>query len=149
LARDEQVIAARLSALEENLNPLARFSALDVSAFTSDPRNYGAAERFLHLAMDAVFDIGTHCLAARGLRRPSTYGDILPALADAEIIHPETAEALRNMAGFRNLLVPDYIRIDHARVHLFLRTRLDGLRQFAADIATFVFPQPPPPPQGL
>lgn len=63
------------------------------------------------------------------------YARYRPALADAGIIRRETAQGLESMAGFRNLPVRECARIDRRRVHQFLRTRLAGLRQFAADIA--------------
>ncbi|MPZ17676.1 MAG: DUF86 domain-containing protein [Luteitalea sp.] len=89
-------MATRLSVLEENLRILAPFGALDLPAFIADPRNYGAAERFLHLAIEAVFDIGTHCIAALGLPRPSTYADIIPALAEAQNhAHAGTSNTLK------------------------------------------------------
>jgi len=78
LALDGQVVAARLAALDQYLRFLAESAQLDLSAFTSDPRNYAAAERFLHLAIESVLDIGTHCVAGLGLARPATYADICP-----------------------------------------------------------------------
>jgi uncharacterized protein YutE (UPF0331/DUF86 family) len=143
LGLDAQVIASRLAALDEYLTLLAPLAALDLEAFKSDPRNYGSAERFLQLAIESIFDIGTHCISALRLARPATYGDVLPTLAEASVITRETATDLMGLAGFRNLLVHDYTRVDRARVHAFLGTRLDGFRRFAADIAEFVARQPP------
>jgi len=143
LALDAQIVASRLAALEENLRLLGPLAALDQQAFTTDPRNYGSGERFLQLAIESIFDIGTHCISALRLPRPATYGDILPTLANASIISRRTEGELTSLAGFRNLLVHGYTRVDRARVHSFLNTRLDGFRRFAADIATFVASQPP------
>lgn len=139
---DREVLTSRLAALNEYLVILQPFGTVDVKTFTGDPHTYGSAERFLQLAIEAVFDMGTHCLAALGLRRPSTYGEILPALADAGIIRYETAEGLASIAGFRNLLVHDYTRIDRARVHRFISTRLGSLQAFAVDIATYLAREP-------
>lgn len=138
MAPDRQLVATRLSALEEYLRFLFTIRDLDFESFNSDPRNYASAERFLQLAIETVFDIGTHCIASLGLPRPARYGDILPTLAAASIIQAGTAQELANMAGFRNLLVHDYTRVDRRRVHEFLRSRLDGFRRFAADIATYL-----------
>jgi uncharacterized protein YutE (UPF0331/DUF86 family) len=138
LGLDAAVVAARLAALDEYLKLLGPLGSLDLDTFKNDPRNYGSAERFLQLAIESVFDIGTHCISSLGLTRPTTYGDILPTLAAAAIITRETARELTSLAGFRNLLVHDYTRVDRARVHVFLNTRLDGLRHFAADIARVV-----------
>lgn len=138
LAVDREVVAARLAVLDENLRLLESFRDLDLSAYLGDPRNYGSSERFLQLAIEAVFDIGTHCISALALPRPLAYGDIIPTLAQAGIISQETRAELTNMAGFRNLLVHDYAQLDRARVHAFLTSRLDGLRHFAAEIARLV-----------
>lgn len=103
---------------------------------------------FLHLAIESIFDIGTHCISALRLARPATYGDVLPTLADASVITRETAKDLTSLAGFRNLLVHDYSRVDRARVHAFLNTRLNGFRRFAVDIAEFAARQPPATPDA-
>ena len=96
MALDEQVIASRLAVLDENLRLLAPFARLDASTFAADPRNYGAAERFLQLAIESVFDIGTHCIAALGMRRPSTYAE-LGERGDPSLLfppHPSPAQLL-------------------------------------------------------
>lgn len=138
MTADREVLASCLAALNEYLAILQPFTAIDVETFTADPRTYGSAERFLQLAIAAVFDMGTHCLAALGLRRPSTYAEILPALAEAGVIRHETAQGLASIAGFRNLLVHDYTRIDRVRVHRFISTRLGSIQAFAADMAAYL-----------
>jgi uncharacterized protein YutE (UPF0331/DUF86 family) len=135
LAVDREVVGARLSVLEENLRLLDQFAQLDLATYLADPRNYGAAERFLQLSIEAIFDIGTHLISALALPRPLVYGEILPALAQAGVISQETLDELANLAGFRNLLVHEYVRLDRTRVHAFLTTHLTGLHRFAADIA--------------
>ena len=135
MAVDREVVTARLTVLDENLRLLERFALLDLATYLDDPRNYGAAERFLQLAMEAVFDIGTHCISALKRPRPLAYGDILPVLAEAGVISQETRDELTNLAGFRNVLVHDYIKLDRTRVHSFLVTRLEGFRRFSAEVA--------------
>lgn len=132
---DPEVISSRLGRLDEYLRILEELARLEEGVFVADPRNHGAAERFLHLAIECVFDIGTHCVAALGLKRPERYSDILPTLADASVVSRATEAELESLAGFRNRLVHDYFRLERTRVHLFIRTRLDGFRHFAADVA--------------
>jgi uncharacterized protein YutE (UPF0331/DUF86 family) len=135
LAPDPKVVAAKLATLEEALTFLTEMAALDYETFVGDRRNYRAAERYLHLACEAVFEIGTHTIASLGLPRPERYHDVLPILQQSDVVSAETALALRDLAGFRNLLVHEYGRIDHRRMHEFMRTRLGDLRRFAADVA--------------
>lgn len=135
---DRSVLSARLAALEQYLGILDRFASLDFESYRSDPRNYGAVERFLHLAIECIFDVGAHIAAGLGLERPSRYAEILPLLVRAGVIAAETASRLDNLGGFRNILVHDYVRLDRKLVYDFLRTRLGDLRRFAQDVAEFL-----------
>jgi uncharacterized protein YutE (UPF0331/DUF86 family) len=135
LAPDPKVIAAKLATIHEALTFLGEMAALDYETFVADRRNYRAAERYLHLACEAIFEIGTHTIASEGLSRPERYSDVLPILQQSGVVTADTARRLQDLAGFRNLLVHEYGRVDHRRVHDFIRTRLDDLRGFAADVA--------------
>ncbi len=42
------------------------------------------------------------------------------------------------MAGFRNILVHDYLRIDHARVYSILTQALTDLEEFARYVQTWL-----------
>ena len=138
MAVDTALVRNRLDALDGYLRLLKGKALLERSQFLRDPDQYGSGERFLHLAIEAVFDIGNHCLAGLGLRPPDHYGDIPPALAQAGVIRRETAGNLSSLAGFRNVLVHDYLNLDHERVHVFLNSRLDSIRSFAEDIEEFL-----------
>lgn len=135
---DPRSVGGRLAALEEYLRFLSVMATLDRDAFCNDPRNYGAAERFLQLAIEAVFDIGSHCLSAKGIARPGSYAEILPAMAASAIISSETSGKLTSISGFRNLLVHEYMAVDRGRVHEYINTKLDGLHSFAGEIAAYL-----------
>ncbi|MPY87355.1 MAG: DUF86 domain-containing protein [Luteitalea sp.] len=57
------------------------------------------------------------------------------ASAEAQLLRPQTADAVHNLAGFRNLLVHDHARLDHARVHAFVQTRVASLRELSDRMA--------------
>lgn len=138
MAPDARVVAAKLAVLEEALGFLREAAAMTPEAFVEDRRTFRAAERYLQLAAEAVFDIGTHLIASLGLARPDRYADILPTLGSHGLVSDTTAAALADLAGFRNLLVHDYGRIDQRRVHRFLQTRLGDFTRFAAEVAASV-----------
>jgi uncharacterized protein YutE (UPF0331/DUF86 family) len=54
------------------------------------------------------------------------------------VIRFETADALTSLSGFRNLLVHEYMKVDHERVHAYLNTKMDGLLRFAHDVAKYL-----------
>ena len=94
-----------------------------------------ATERLLHLAIEACLDIGHHLIAERGYRAPEDNRDAFRVLAEEGLIQEDLLPRLLEMAGFRNLLVHGYARIDDAVVHTILGQRLDDLDAYARAIA--------------
>lgn len=94
-----------------------------------------ATERLLHLAIEACLDIGHHLIADRGYRAPEDNRDVFSVLAEEGLIREDLLPRLLEMAGFRNLLVHGYARIDDAVVHAILGQRLEDLDAYARAIA--------------
>lgn len=130
------VVLARLAHLGHVLVQLERLRALPSEARVSDPFYELAAERALHVAAEAIFDIGHHVLAGRGLPVPATYRDIVPALARAGVLPEALCERLEGMAGLRNILVHDYVSVDSKHVWAAIEDHLDDLRAVQAAFAS-------------
>ena len=78
---NEDVLLAGLERLREYLRILKVIQQKGVDQFTSDPLIHGAAERYLHLAIESALDIGNHVIFERGYRKPETYGEIFIILS--------------------------------------------------------------------
>jgi uncharacterized protein YutE (UPF0331/DUF86 family) len=66
------ILLARLAHLAQVLAQLARLRAMSQSERDADPFHRMVAERGLHVAAEAIFDLGHHILAGRGLAVPAT-----------------------------------------------------------------------------
>jgi uncharacterized protein YutE (UPF0331/DUF86 family) len=86
-----------------------------------------ALERGLHVCAEAIFDVGHHVLAGRGLQIPATYREVIPALVAAGVLTAQLGGRLTGSAGLRNLLVHDYAVIDAPVLWQLLEDRLDDL----------------------
>jgi len=130
-----EVVLARLAQLARALAQIGRLTALTRQERARDPVNQFALERALHVAAEAIFDIGHHVLAGRGLGVPAQYRDILPALAAAGVISRESAARTEGLAGLRNLIVHDYADLDPERLWQLAETRLEDLRTLHAELS--------------
>jgi len=65
-----EVIRKRLNKLDEYLSILYNLRKYSFDDFVSDPEHYGSAERFLHLAIEAILDMGNHVIADMDLGIP-------------------------------------------------------------------------------
>jgi uncharacterized protein YutE (UPF0331/DUF86 family) len=135
---DQDLLMDPMTWLEEFITLLELLAALDRSDFCGDPYRYGSAERFLQLAIEAALDIGHHIVAHTGLGRPQNDAEVFWILGQAGILPEALAEAMAQMARWRNQLVHLYWDIDHAQVHAILPQAIRDLKAFMQAIARLI-----------
>ena len=69
-------------------------------------------------------------IADRRLRVPATYAEAFEILGEAGLLDPSLRDAMVRMAGFRNVLVHEYARINPGIVIDVLRHRLPDFGRF-------------------
>lgn len=136
----EEALAERLALLRSTVVKLRAASARELD----DEWDEWALERGLQLAAQALFDVGNHVLAGAFGARPNDYAEVAPELARRGVITEDLALRLRGLAGFRNLLVHEYVKVEPARVRDLLRTRLDDFVAFADAVESWVDRSKPP-----
>ena len=127
----KEVIAARLEKLREYLKTLKTVQKYDLRKFKRDPFIHGTAERYLHLSIECILDIGNHIIADRGYRKPGTYAEILEVLAEEGVISEELSGKMTGMAAFRNVLVHDYLKLDHDRIYQIVKEQVKNFAELA------------------
>lgn len=132
------VIHKKLRKLDEYLAILHDLQHCQFEEFSSDPRLYGSAERFLHLAIEATIDIGNHIIADDNLGVMNYYNDIPAILAEKGFITLAQRETWTKMIGFRNVLVHDYADIDQRIVYDILQSRLQDIEDLKRFFATYL-----------
>jgi uncharacterized protein YutE (UPF0331/DUF86 family) len=123
----EEALAERLALLRSTVLRLQAAAGRTLD----DDWDQWALERGLQLAAQALFDVGNHVLAGSFAWRPKDYAEVVPELARRGVISSNLEQRLRGLAGFRNLLVHEYVAVDPARVRELLRTRLGDFTEFA------------------
>jgi uncharacterized protein YutE (UPF0331/DUF86 family) len=135
---DRDLVLRRLTLLDTYLDQLAPYRTIDVDAYRADWKTQRIVERTLHLAIETCMDVADHLVADRRLRVPETGAESFEILAEAGLLPPALGRALAVMVGFRNILVHDYARIDHAIVVRVLRTDLNDIVRFRSAVTALV-----------
>ena len=133
-----EVIRKRLKKLDEYLAILRSLQTYNLEEFTAAPERYGSAERFLHLAIEAVLDLGNHTIAGLQLGEVNSYSDIPQLLFEAGYIDAELKEKWTRMIGFRNVLVHDYLNVDRGIVYDILQNDLEDFETVKRIFAQFL-----------
>jgi len=79
-----EILRKRMNKLDEYLAILRQLQRYARDEFLSDPEHYGSAERFLHLAIEALLDMGNHVIADDNLGAVDWYSDV-PKILCAQI----------------------------------------------------------------
>lgn len=128
---DRHVVLSRLAKIREYVALLRKIRGMTSErAFVSDPLVHGNAERYLQLAIQAVLDVSHHLVADLRLGLPADNKELFEQLAAHGIVTAPLSRKLTRMAGFRNLLVHEYLAIDRHRVFAILERELGDFERF-------------------
>jgi len=128
---DRYVVLARVAKIRQYVALLKKIRGLaNQATFVKDPLIYGNAERYLQLAIQALLDISNHIVADMNLNLPADSKELFDLLAKHKVLPVRLSKRLAPMAGFRNILVHEYLEIDRYRVYRALKDDLGDFEQF-------------------
>ena len=137
-AVDQELIRRKLGQLENYLKKLERFRSLDRNAYVSNDDNYGLAEHWLQLAIEATLDVCRALVLGLDLKMPDEAQNLFTLLRDAKVLTPEFVERNQSMVGFCNLLVHEYAEVDHSKTYDYLQEHTDDLSDFIEQIKQYM-----------
>lgn len=133
-----EIFRKRLGKIEEYLSILDRLREYTIDEFVGEPERYGSAERFLHLSIEAINDLGNHVIADLDLGEVNWQSDIPRVLFERGYLSRELQDKWIKMIGFRNVLVHEYLNIDHKLVYDVLHNNLGDFRELIVALARWI-----------
>ncbi len=134
---DPRVVRRHLLALRNVLRHLDRHRGRSAAELEADADLRWTVERGLQLAAQNVLDIATHVAAASG-QDAKDYATSIASLGEIGVLTRDAALALRDLAGFRNVLVHGYLEVDLRVVEKVLTAHLDELEDFASSVESWL-----------
>ena len=132
-------ITIRLEKISEYLKVLKFLkNKCSLKDFKNDPVLKGALERYLQLSAEASIDIGEIIISEKKLKTPMSHREVFDILENEKIIPTLLAKNFLKIAGFRNILVHDYVEIDLNRMYEYLQNDLSDFDRFIKAIAKFL-----------
>ncbi len=134
---DKERIMTKIDELDSYLSDLLKIT----------PENFGdfkkieikrSSERLLQLSIECVIDICKIIVSNLRLGLPSEENDLFSKMEKEKIISDELAGLLKEMKGFRNILVHEYAVVDDEIVYSFVKNRLDDFRKFRKEIISWI-----------
>lgn len=132
---DKAKLDQMLSSLRRYLGVLRELAKTPREAFLTNPDKIGNAKYHFVIAIECCIDIANHIIASENYRFPRDNADSFVVLVEQGVLVPQSREALRAMASFRNRLVHLYWDVDDQRVYDLLPERLVDIEEFARAVA--------------
>jgi len=130
-------IERRLDELSDRLARLQPLTDKTRADFEGDPYLRDIVERNLEIAAQCCLDIAHRIISLERARKPVDYYDAVLRMGELGVLPPEFALRLAPLAGFRNILVQQYLQVDWDEVYRNLH-RLDDLERFAELVRAWV-----------
>jgi uncharacterized protein YutE (UPF0331/DUF86 family) len=129
---DSELVAKKLSEIEGYVRELRTIA--NPGRIKTDVKEERFAAHTLQLAIQAALDVASHIVSDERLGEPRTNRELFTLLDQQGWIEASLSQNLQNMAGFRNILVHGYQKLDLAILVDAVQNRLDDLNVFAVAI---------------
>ena len=127
---DPDLIAKKLALIETCVRELRTLSRPEQIA--RDIREQRFVEHTLQIAIQAALDVASHIVSDKRLGEPRTNRELFDLLERAGFLSGALAPTLRDMVGFRNILVHGYETVDLEIVRDVVENHLGGLLEYVA-----------------
>tara|TARA_B100000315_G_scaffold138943_1_gene127968 strand:+ start:2124 stop:2540 length:417 start_codon:yes stop_codon:yes gene_type:complete len=130
---DKNRILCKIDELDSYLTELSQIAPLNFEEYQKIEKKR-SCERLLQLCIECVIDICKLFVSGLRLGLPSEENDLFNKMQKKGILSDEMAAALKEMRGFRNILVHEYTVVDDELVYDAVTTKLEDFRKFKKEI---------------
>lgn len=129
------VIQNKLARIEAYLTKLQEIIPDGFKEFEKDWRTQMIAERGLQILIEIIIDVANRLIAINNWGPTTSSADSIRLLVLKKVISSE--EPYLKMIKFRNFIVHDYDKVDHAIVYSILTENLGDIRKFREEILNY------------
>lgn len=129
------IIKRKLRELEQNLIYLKQVSYdINLENLKSDMIRYWGIERGIQISIESIIDIANIIISVSDKEKPDTYRESMLILSEIGVVTKQFSQRLANMAGFRNILVHDYIRVDPEIIINVLKIDIEDFIKYSVEV---------------
>ena len=134
---DKSTITAKMANIKKNLDRLKEKRGLTNEEFCANQDVQDIVLLNLQAAIQGCIDIASHIISDNDWGMPGSLAGLFDILAEKKVISQEQKKIMRQMAGFRNLIVHEYAELDMDKIYSVFTTRLSDFNNFLKEISTY------------
>lgn len=133
-----QEIIDKLELLEEYITRLKDLQQYSLEEVEKNYMLRGAVERYLQVSLECMLDIGEIIISEEKIKRPESYRETFRVLGEIGVLPETFARKIEPAAGFRNVLVYMYAKVELDRLYENLQKSTEDMELFTEYIAQFL-----------
>lgn len=133
-----QEIIDKLELLEEYITRLKDLQQYSLEEVEKNYMLRGAIERYLQVSLECMLDIGEIIISEEKIKRPESYKEIFRTLGEIGVLPEAFARKIEPAAGFRNVLVHMYAKVELDRLYENLQNGVEDMELFTGYVAQFL-----------
>lgn len=134
---DKERILSKIDELDSYVGEIRQISPRDFNEY-QDIKIKRSCERLLQLGIECIIDICKLFVSGLRLGLPSEENDLFNKMLKKGILTKEMISILKEMRGFRNILIHEYAAIDDELVFEAIKKRLDDFEKFKKEALKFL-----------
>ncbi len=128
---DKNILLSKIAAVQKHVDRVKTKRSVQEHEFLQDLDRQESILFNLQMAIQNCIDMAAHVVSERNLGLPGSTNEIFYLLEDQGYIHQDLTERMVKAAGFRNLLVHEYGKIDLKVVFKVSHEDVEDLEEFA------------------
>ena len=136
-AENKRRIELKLEEMMKYIYELQEMMPSDEEYYTDLVRRR-ACEKTIEIAIDSLIDIASMIVASERFGLPIDEENIIDLIAEHNVIDKELGEKIKDMKGFRNILVHRYGHVDDEIVYRILSMGLNDFYDFEKQIDRYL-----------
>lgn len=131
---DKEGVMGHLRELNAALRDWEKYRTISLDELKKDRDKRNMVLHAMLVTIQSAIDISNHLIAEKKLRKPATYRETFEILYEAGLISLHLSESMSDLAGFRNVLVHIYWRLNIDEIYGVLQNDLGSLKEFEKTI---------------
>lgn len=135
---EKELVQSFLLQLKEKTDELKKASINSLQDLQKNSILQNGVLHLLQVAIEICLDIANHFIADEGWRSPTSNRDAFQVLFEQGVLEEELLKKCQNMAGFRNILVHMYEKIDLSAVYTIVKKNLGDFDTYSRAIKNYL-----------
>jgi uncharacterized protein YutE (UPF0331/DUF86 family) len=131
---DKDLLLAKASSVRRHLKRIKEKSKIDLKTFLSDLDRQEIVMFNLQMAIQNCVDIAAHIISEEGFGIPDSISEMFYLLEENRYLDNQLTEKMVKAAGFRNLIVHEYAKIEVKQVFDIAQKDIIDLNEYLKSI---------------